>query len=256
MRARGHRSAGASRGWTRVGWNRAVNRARARRWHRPVRARCPLRRQRERAVDAELFDLVGGGAQARRVDHVQHQPADVDAALDPVSRGSRMGVTIATSCPASALSRLDLPTLGARPARPAGRRAAPRPDARGASPRRPSAEGWRPARARPALRALPGPPPGNPASPRSARGPVSAARPVAPAPPRTRRPGCGWRCERPPPCLRRSGRRRFRLRQVDTVVQEGAQREFARFGQSAPMLNTARQRACEHRAQRPPCACS
>jgi len=36
----------------------------------------------------------------------------------------------------------------------------------------------------------------------------------------------------------------FRLRQVDTVVQEGAQREFARFGQAGPECSTGLQAAC------------
>ena len=65
------------------------------------------------ARDADALDLVARLAQPRGVDEVDGHAFEEDRRADVVARRARRtGVTIATSSPASRLSRLDLPTLG------------------------------------------------------------------------------------------------------------------------------------------------
>jgi len=152
-------------------------------------------------------------------------------------------VTIATSCPASALSRLDLPTLGAptsatrRPSRStAPRRAAHHLVDRALKAGDPLAHVPRSELFQVLLREIQ----------RRLDQRAGLCQLLGQLRQRRRelagQAAAGAASGRLRACVDQVGDG-FRLRQVDTVVQEGAQREFARFGQSRSDSYTGQARA-------------
>ena len=213
-------------------------------------ARSAVRDGGPRALDAERFDRIVGGAQARGVDRSSAECRGSRSSRSTVSRVvPAIGVTIATSSPASRLRRLDLPTLGA-PDQDDGepvaqQRALPRP-------RR------RPARAAPRIAAsLPCASAARRKSMSSSgkssvasvniRSSISASTSA-----RTSR-------ENAPDRLRAAARAAvavaasirsatpFGLREVELAVQKRALREFARLARAARRARAAREHEAQHR---------